>query len=356
MVVPTQGSRLVFLLGALASYAGAQNPTCNQVGADGVCSVSYETDVLDNTTNATVSQLTGITDAWMDALGNSKSPKAAAALFCDEAVFITIARDGLVYKTYSEDGWGTKEANGVTMESYFDWFTKLPDKTITSYHDNVKKIDDNVWVNNVWVNWTWAGTSAITARKTFILKKESSGQGFCIIELHSSQLPSRLEDVKDSTEDSQLGNHADITKDLVGREWQEQVEKLTSQWMVAVVKESDPEKVASLFCDDGMLLPTAAMGLRLHRDSQDGFGAPSPADFTIRSYFDWFAKLPGQDIARFRNNVMKISERVFVNNAWVHWVWEGNPGLTARMTFIIRSTERGPCIFELHSSRLPEGL
>ena len=48
---------------------------------------------------------------------------------------------------------------------------------------------------------------------------------------------------------------------------------------------------------------------------------------------------------------------VWVNNAWVNWVWEGNPGLIARMTFIFRedsTAASGLCLFELHSSALPE--
>ena len=48
---------------------------------------------------------------------------------------------------------------------------------------------------------------------------------------------------------------------------------------------------------------------------------------------------------------MKITNNVFVNTAFITWYWDRlEQPITARMTFIFRDK----CIFQLHSSVLPE--
>eukprot|EP00929_Paragymnodinium_shiwhaense_P075318 TRINITY_DN384_c0_g1_i1.p1 TRINITY_DN384_c0_g1~~TRINITY_DN384_c0_g1_i1.p1 ORF type:complete len:370 (-),score=64.83 TRINITY_DN384_c0_g1_i1:447-1556(-) len=367
MVIFSRVVRVVSALSAL-SICASTDDSC-EAGADGVCKVqnSASTPHFDKKSfgvdeaNRRYGDQTKVTDAWMEAVVAHSSPAGVAALFCEDGVLVSTARPGIRWQTRSEDGWGVEEPPGTTIESYFEWFAKLPDQNITNYHDNVVTIAENVWINNVWVNWTWDGNPGLTARMTFILRRASAKKGICIYELHSSQLPEKLEDPADfSSQQAGNGSDQDAAKILTGQaadakktDWKKQVASLTSEWMTAVVNESDPMKVTSLFCDDGILLPTAAKGLRLQRRSVDGWGEPKEEGFNIRSYFDWFVKLPGQAITKYQANFAKVNEDVWINNAWVNWVWDGNPGLVARMTFIIRPTPKGPCIIELHSSRVP---
>merc|ERR1712232_143307 len=215
----------------------------------------------------------------------------------------------------------------------------------TSYNDNIQQVDADVWVNNAWVNWTWEGNPGLVARMTFVFRE--SPAGLCIFELHSSQLPERPESrrLRGSPADEALQ-----TTSLTAAE----VADVTSEWMNAVVNKSDPEVISGLFCDDGILVATAGVGLRMQTGSEDGWDMPKPEGTTIKSYFEWFATLPEQAVIASHNNVAKVTETVWINNAWVNWAWSGNPGLTARMTFIVRAEPAGDCIFELHSSQLPQ--
>eukprot|EP00929_Paragymnodinium_shiwhaense_P059512 TRINITY_DN297_c0_g1_i3.p1 TRINITY_DN297_c0_g1~~TRINITY_DN297_c0_g1_i3.p1 ORF type:complete len:358 (+),score=73.86 TRINITY_DN297_c0_g1_i3:145-1218(+) len=311
---------------------------------------------------AVIAEQTNLTKRWMDAVVVKSSPSSVAGLFCDDGILVATAGMGIRYQKFSEDGWGLPKKDGVTIESYFDWFATLPGQEITAYHDNVAKVGDNVWVNNAWVNWAWDGNPGLTARMTFLLRGTPAGP--CIFELHSSQLP--LSPEEDSDEENYEEGYAEVppleratahdntpARIEVG-EPKTSAEAITAAWMAAVVNESNPEKVDSLFCDDGLLVATAAIGIRAKINSTDGWGQPKAQSDTIKSYFEWFARLPGQDITKFHNNVARVTEDIWVNNAFVNWVWEGNPGLVARMTFIIRSGPQGACIFELHSSQLPD--
>merc|ERR1712118_230152 len=114
--------------------------------------------------------------------------------------------------------------------------------------------------------------------------------------------------------------------------------------------------MGDLFCEDGMLVPTAGTGIRKLNHSYDGWGNLLEESTTIESYFDWFATLPQQNITGYHHNIIEVTPNVSVNNAWVNWTWQGNPGLTARMTFIFRKSSSGLCIVLLHSSKLPSML
>ena len=71
----------------------------------------------------------------------------------------------------------------------------------------------------------------------------------------------------------------------------------------------------------------------------------------IKKYFDYFAKLPGIQVINKKYNISKITSNVYLNTAFITWSWDGlEEPITARMTFIFRDK----CIFQLHSSALPD--
>merc|ERR1712086_278650 len=65
--------------------------------------------------------------------------------------------------------------------------------------------------------------------------------------------------------------------------------------------------------------------------------------FGIKEYFDYFAKLPSSEVVRREDNIVLVTDDVFVNNAMVYWAWEDGPTrdepLCARMTFVYRYHE-----------------
>jgi hypothetical protein len=115
------------------------------------------------------------------------------------------------------------------------------------------------------------------------------------------------------------------------------ISKLTDLWIKEVTVNNDPEAVAKLFCSDGTLVGTVSQVKRRGTD--------------IRRYFDYFAKLPGIKVVSKKYNISKVSSNVYINTAFIRWKWNGlyDPIMT-RMTFIYS----GKCIFQLHSSKLPE--
>jgi len=115
------------------------------------------------------------------------------------------------------------------------------------------------------------------------------------------------------------------------------VATLTDEWIRLVTVEKSPTKVANHFCKDGILFGTVSQTLRQGRDP-------------IKNYFEFFAKLPGLQVIDKKFNISKISHSVSVNNAFITWKYDGADPIVARMTFIYRNG----CLFELHSSALPD--
>jgi hypothetical protein len=115
------------------------------------------------------------------------------------------------------------------------------------------------------------------------------------------------------------------------------IKKLTDKWCDEVTVNHNPENIAKLFCKDATLLGTVSQ-IKRRGDN-------------IKYYFNYFAKLPNIKIVSKEYNISKISSKVYVNSAFITWHWDGlkNP-IIARMTFIYRNR----CIFQLHSSGLPE--
>ncbi len=116
----------------------------------------------------------------------------------------------------------------------------------------------------------------------------------------------------------------------------ETVAALTDRWIDAVVNHNNPALVASLFCPDGNLVGTVSTRIR--------------TGDAIRQYFEFFALLPGIRVLKADYMISQVTNDVFVNTAFVTWAWVGQDPVVARMTFLFR----GDCIFQLHSSVLPE--
>jgi hypothetical protein len=116
-----------------------------------------------------------------------------------------------------------------------------------------------------------------------------------------------------------------------------EITKLTDAWIKEVTVNHNPDAISKLFCSDGNLVGTVS---QVKRRGQD-----------IKKYFDYFAKLPGIQVINKKYNISKITSNVYLNTAFITWSWDGlEEPITARMTFIFRDK----CIFQLHSSALPD--
>lgn len=100
---------------------------------------------------------------------------------------------------------------------------------------------------------------------------------------------------------------------------------------------TDPEAIYKLFCKNGNLIGKISQVKRKGYD--------------IKTYFDYFAKLPGIKIIKKNYNISQVSSNVFINTAFITWKWDGlEEPIIARMSFVYHNK----CIFQLHSSVLPE--
>ena len=112
---------------------------------------------------------------------------------------------------------------------------------------------------------------------------------------------------------------------------------LVRLWIDNVTKAKDPEKIANMFCEDGNLVGTVSQIKRTGKD--------------IEKYFDYFAKLPDLKVTDKKYTISEIVPNVYVNTAFITWTWKGlDKPIVARMSFIFRNN----CIFQLHSSALPD--
>ena len=112
---------------------------------------------------------------------------------------------------------------------------------------------------------------------------------------------------------------------------------LTDEWITQVTVAHNPRDIVNLFCADGTLVGTVSQVIRRGND--------------IRRYFDYFAKLPDIKVVAKKYDIVKVTDNVFINTAFIKWLWKGlDKPITARMTFIYRNK----CIMQLHSSALPD--
>lgn len=116
--------------------------------------------------------------------------------------------------------------------------------------------------------------------------------------------------------------------------------ELTDHW-VNVLNTNDPnnpQKLAALFCSDGSLVGTVSQTMRTGID--------------IERYFDYFALLKGIKVIDKKYNIQHVADDVYLNTAFMRVTWDDLDGLvvSTRMSFLFR----GDCIFQLHSSQLPD--
>ena len=115
------------------------------------------------------------------------------------------------------------------------------------------------------------------------------------------------------------------------------IESLTDLWIKEVTLNHNPDAIQNLFCSDGNLVGTVSQVKRTGDD--------------IGRYFDYFAKLDGIEVVSKKYNISRVTNDVYVNTAFITWNWDSlDAPITARMTFLYR----GNCIFQLHSSALPD--
>ena len=115
------------------------------------------------------------------------------------------------------------------------------------------------------------------------------------------------------------------------------ISQLTDLWIKEVTVAHNPQAIARLFCPDGNLVGTVSQVKRTGAD--------------IERYFDYFANLPGIKVVAKEYKISPVEDNVYVNTAFITWQWDGlEKPITARMTFLYRDN----CIFQLHSSALPE--
>ena len=115
------------------------------------------------------------------------------------------------------------------------------------------------------------------------------------------------------------------------------IAKLTDQWIHEVTVNNNPDRIFNLFCNDGNLVGTVSKEKRSSID--------------IKKYFNYFAKLPNIEVISKDYNISKVTDNVYINTAFVTWKWGGlSEPIVARMTFVYRNN----CIFQLHSSALPD--
>jgi hypothetical protein len=112
---------------------------------------------------------------------------------------------------------------------------------------------------------------------------------------------------------------------------------LTDNWIHKVTIKNDPTAIQKLFCKDGSLLGTVSQTKR--------------TGVKIRQYFEYFAKLKGIHVVKKEYDISKVTSQVYLNTAFITWKWDDiDTPITARMSFLYRDD----CIFQLHSSQLPE--
>ena len=120
------------------------------------------------------------------------------------------------------------------------------------------------------------------------------------------------------------------------------VKNATDDWILEVVVHQNPKNISNMFCKDGILWGTVS---RIIRDTK-----PS-----IKEYFEYFANKKGIKVLNQEYNIKKVSNDVYINNAYVTWTWDGiSKPITARMTFIFKKELGNMCISQLHSSALPK--
>lgn len=126
--------------------------------------------VLSTPAHLTETDISNLTDKWIDAVTVSHSPERIYSMFC---------HDGNLVGTVSQI-----ERKGLDIQYYFDYFARLPGIKVVSKTYDISKVTPDVFINTAFITWKWDGLEKpITARMTFLFRNS------CIFQLHSSKLP-----------------------------------------------------------------------------------------------------------------------------------------------------------------------
>ena len=117
------------------------------------------------------------------------------------------------------------------------------------------------------------------------------------------------------------------------------IESLFDAWNAAL-KTGDPQRVASLYAHDSILLPT--MSNRVRR---------TPAE--IVDYFEDF--LSNQPEGKLEDSNIRIFDDVAINSGVYVFSFGDGSKARARFTFVYRWDEERWLIIDHHSSQMPEG-
>ena len=117
----------------------------------------------------------------------------------------------------------------------------------------------------------------------------------------------------------------------------QKIANLTNLWIKRVTIDNDAQAAFDMFCPDGSLIATVSKTKRLAND--------------IKLYFNFFVNIPGIKVLSKKYYITNVTNNVYINTAFVTWKWDDlDKPIVARMTFIFRDN----CIFQLHSSVLPD--
>jgi len=256
------------------------------------------------------------------------------------------AEDGVLWGTVAEDVRGTPEA----IRAYFDYFAAIPNLSVVdgSYHAVIQVMGDSA-ISSGYYTFSYPGPDGkmkmVPARYTFVYrrnpaKKKTTGTEWEIVNHHSSALPNQPAKLARRAEDDAAS-----------------VDAATKLWMKTVTSggaNNAPEEVCGLYASDAVLWGTVAEDVR-----------STPA--SIRSYFDYFANVPGLSVVDGSYHaviqVMGVLGDTAVSSGYYTFSYPTDDGMKivpARFTFVYR---RNPDllatkgteweIINHHSSALP---
>lgn len=114
-------------------------------------------------------------------------------------------------------------------------------------------------------------------------------------------------------------------------------ENLTNKWLDEISLNKDPTEAYKLFCSDGSFIGTVS---EIKKEGED-----------IKSYFNYFANLPGLKVVKKTHNVSKVTDNVYTNTAFVTWSWDDlDEPLNTKIIF----TFKDKCIYQLDTNKFPD--
>lgn len=118
--------------------------------------------------------------------------------------------------------------------------------------------------------------------------------------------------------------------------YESDITTLTDNWLDDIIVNKDLDKVYKQFCSDSTFIGNVTS---IKKSGED-----------IKNYFDYFIKLPGLNIVKKKYNIMKISDNIYTNTAYITWTWDDiNEPLNTKIIL----TFKNKCIYQIHSDALP---